>query len=194
MNYTIAADLFRYGKLSGIKGFLKGLTLPGFRYLFLLRKAAMYRRNSLPGIFYRLLLRKYSYKYGFQIPVSTQIGKGLYIGHFGTIIVNRRAKIGSNCNIGPGVTIGQENRGKRKGCPTIHDNVWIGINSVIVGNIEIGSNVLISPSSFVNFDVPENSIIIGNPGKIIPRENATEGYINNVMEACPHPVPGNRSA
>ena len=34
----------------------------------------------------------------------------------------------------------------------------------------IGNNVLIAPGAFVNFDVPENSIVIGNPGKIIPRD------------------------
>jgi serine O-acetyltransferase len=37
------------------------------------------------------------------------------------------------------------------GCPTINDNVWIGTNSVIVGKITIGTDVLIAPNSFVNF-------------------------------------------
>jgi serine O-acetyltransferase len=189
MNNTIKADLFRYGGLSGLRGFLIGLTIPGFRFSFLLRQAAAHPKYSLPGLFYRLLLRRYSLKYGFQIHPSTQVGKGLYLGHFGTIIVNARARIGHYCNIGPGVTIGQENRGKRKGCPTIRDKVWIGTNAVIVGKIEIGSNVLISPGSFVNFDVPENSIVIGNPARIIPRENPTESYINNILEEHPIPMP-----
>ncbi len=48
---------------------------------------------------------------------------------------------------------------------------------MIVGKIKIGNNVLIAANSYVNFDVPDNSIVIGNPGKIIHRENATEGYI-----------------
>ena len=83
-----------------------------------------------------------------------------------------------NVNIATGVTIGQENRGKRKGCPIIGDCVWIGTNSVIVGNVNIGHDVLIAPLTYVNFDVPSHSIVIGNPAKIIHRENATEGYIN----------------
>jgi serine O-acetyltransferase len=182
MSNTIKADLFRYGGLSGLPGFLKGLTIPGFRYSYLLRKAAAHSKYSLPGIFFRFLLRRYTYRYGFQIPVSTEIGDGLYLGHFGPIIVNARAKIGQNCNIAPGVTIGQQNRGKRIGSPTIRDKVWIGTNAVIVGGIEIGKNVLISPASFVNFDVPENSIVIGNPAKIIPAENPTEDYINHILE------------
>jgi len=50
---------------------------------------------------------------------------------------------------------------------------------VIVGNVTIGDDVLIAPLTYVNFDVPAHSIVMGNPGKIIPRDNATEGYINN---------------
>ena len=44
--------------------------------------------------------------------------------------------------------------------------------------LHIGNNVLIAPNSYVNFDVPDNSIVIGNPGKIIHKDNATEDYIN----------------
>ena len=87
--------------------------------------------------------------------------------------------IGKNVNVATGVTIGQENRGKRAGAPTIGNNVWIGTNSVIVGNIKIGNDVLIAPLTFVNFDVPDHSIVIENLAKVISRENATEGYISN---------------
>lgn len=78
------------------------------------------------------------------------------------------------------MTIGQENRGRRKGAPTIGNKVWMGVNSTIVGNITIGDDVLIAPNSYVNFDVPPHSIVIGNPGKIIHREKATQDYINNL--------------
>jgi serine O-acetyltransferase len=55
----------------------------------------------------------------------------------------------------------------------------MGANAVIVGGISIGNNVLIAPNSYVNFDVPDNSVVMGNPATIMARENATEGYINN---------------
>lgn len=76
-----------------------------------------------------------------------------------------------------GCTVGRENRGKRNGAPTIGNEVWIGSNAVVVGKIVIGDDVLIAPNAYVNFDVPSHSVVMGNPGKIIPRENATEGYI-----------------
>ena len=45
------------------------------------------------------------------------------------------------------------------------------LNSTVVGNIKIGNNVLIAPNSFVNFDVPDNSVVIGNPAVIHKKEN-----------------------
>jgi serine O-acetyltransferase len=181
MNRIIKADLFRYGGLSGTKGFIKGLLIPGFRYMYLFRKISNCKRHSLKWLFFNLLKRRYSYKYGFQIPAATEIGEGLYIGHYGTIVINTRVKIGKNCNIAHGITIGQANRGKLKGYPTIGDNVWIGTGSVIVGNINIGSNVLVAPNSFVNVDVPDNSLVLGNPCKIVNKANPCEGYINYIL-------------
>ena len=182
MNRLIKADLYRYGRLSGLSGLVKGiLTIPGFKYMFFFRKASECKRRSIPGLFYRLFLKRYSVKYGFQIPLSARIGEGFYIGHFGTIVISSKAIIGKNCNIAHGVTIGKANRGKLKGYPTIGNNVWIGTGSVIVGNVSIGSDILIAPNSFVNFDVPDHSLVIGNPAKIIPKENPTEGYITDIL-------------
>lgn len=185
MNQLIKDDLFRYtGQEYSHKLFLINIFLvPGFFYTYLLRKAAQKRKYSAGGIFYRLLHKRYGYKYGFQIPVNTKIEGGLYIGHFGNIVVNPKASIGHDCNLHQGVTIGQTNRGKLKGFPTIGNRVWIGPNAVIVGKILIGNNILIAPNSFVNFDVPDNSIVIGNPGKIIPSDNPVEGYINKTRKS-----------
>lgn len=106
------------------------------------------------------------------------IGPGLYMGHVHGITLNPKVKIGKNCNIHKGVTIGQENRGKRKGVPVIGDEVWIGINAIIVGNIHIGNDVLIVPGAYINFDVPDHPIVVGNPGAIRHAAHATDGYIN----------------
>src|SRR5690606_24072101 len=108
-----------------------------------------------------------------------QIGGGLYLGHWGAIVINPKAKIGKNCNLAQGVTIGQTNRGESAGVPVIGDNVWIGANAVIVGGITIGNNVMIAPNSYVNRSVASNSIVVGNPMSTKESENAVEGYINN---------------
>lgn len=166
----------RYG-YKGIKGFIKALFIPGFRYTLIIR---LIQKKTLFGFIYKLLWRFFSRWYGIQIQYNTVIGEGLYIGHFGNIIVNGDTKIGKNCNIAQGVTIGATNRGDRRGAPTIGDSVWIGANAIVVGKICIGNNVMIAPGAFVNKDVPDNSICLGNPMKIITKElDPTLGYINN---------------
>jgi serine O-acetyltransferase len=177
---VVESDLFRYfGKIS-LKSFIFALLkIPGFRFTFFFRLSSFFSKKNPVYYLNQLLYRRYFFKYGIQIPISTTIGRGFYIGHFGNIVINGQVKIGDNCNISNGVTIGQTNRGDKAGVPTIGNLVWIGVNSVIVGKIKIGNNVLVAPNSFVNTDVPDNSIVIGNPAKIIKKISATQGYINN---------------
>lgn len=178
----ISSDLRRYGSN---KSMLKILLSPsfhytGFKFLYFWRKASAPNNHIFQKLLYKAVVRRLSYKYGFQIPLSTEIGKGFYIGHFGPIVINKNATIGRNCNITHSVTIGRTNRGNLKGSPHLGDHVWIGTGAVIVGKIKIGNNVLIAPNSFVNVDVPDNSLVFGNPSKIIPKENPTKDYINNI--------------
>lgn len=178
MNQTFQKDLYRYYGDSGEPLFKKVFRPLEIRYLSLFRKANSCKILPLK-IFYIFKLRCLSNKTQIQIPARTQIGEGFYIGHLGRVIIHPEAKIGKNVNVATGVTIGAENRGKRKGAPTIGNNCWIGTNAVIVGNVTIGDDVLISPLSYVNFNVPSHSIVIGNPARIICRENATEHYVCN---------------
>ena len=152
---------------------------PNLHYIYLFRTTQKHPKNTILGKFWRLVLRHYQIKYGFQIYPETEIGEGFYLGHWGSLVINPKTKIGKNCNIAQGVTIAQANRGKNEGVPEIGDEVWIGPNAVLVGNIKIGNNVLIAPNAYVNFDVPENSVVIGNPGIITLNSNATFGYINH---------------
>jgi serine O-acetyltransferase len=181
MKENISADLYRYFGQTNFKTFCRCMMLPGFRYTYFFRKAALHKKKSLLGVFYRLLLRRYMIKYGIQIGADTQIGKGLHIYHFGAIVVSPGARIGKNCSLSSCITIGQANRGSRKGYPTLGDRVFVGGGAVIVGNVTIGDNVLIAPNAYVNVDVPSNSIAIGNPARIIPDEYATQDYIVNVV-------------
>lgn len=112
---------------------------------------------------------------GIQIPVGTEIGSGLRIGHFGAIVINPDAKIGKNFSISQGALIGSA-QGKKAGVPSIGDNVIMSANSVAIGGITIGDYVMMAPGAFVNFDVPSHSIVIGNPGTIIPSHKPTDKY------------------
>ena len=169
MNKNFSCDYYRMtGEKWGIKGFFSLLLRYYLRYLYLIRQ----RKTKLRTFFALGAARKY----GLEI-LSDNIGPGLYIGHAHNINVNPSTIIGKNCNLNKGCTLGKENRGKRKGAPILGDNVWIGTNSVVVGKVHIGNDVLIAPNAYVNFDVPDHSIVLGNPGNIIKKGNATEGYI-----------------
>lgn len=181
MNKIFEYDLYRYygkSKLSIIEKIKVPLELKYIKYL---RKGQQVNNVVMKKI-YTIILMVLKNKTHIQIPINTKIGKGFYIGHCGRVIINHRTIIGENVNVGTGVTIGRENRGKRKGTPIIGNNVWIGTNSVICGKIKIGNDVMIAPLTFVNFDVPNHSIVIGNPAKIIRKENATDNYIQNIIE------------
>jgi len=151
------------------------------RYLKAFRCYQYYRDNFFLAMLYRLRLRYLSRKSFIQIPRDTVIGRGLYIGHYGRIIISPGAVLGDNVNIATGITIGKTNRGDRMGYPVIGNKVWIGTNAVIVGKVTIGDDVLIAPNSYVNIDIPSHSIVMGNPAKIIPKTEATKDYVNNCV-------------
>ena len=113
---------------------------------------------------------------GISIPSSVEIGHSFYVGHFGGIIIHPRARIGVNCNLSHGVTIGVSGRGASRGVPCIVDNVYIGCNSSVVGNIQIGDNCVIGANSLVNKSVPANNTVLGVPASIISA-NTSKDYI-----------------
>jgi len=90
--------------------------------------------------------------------------------------MNRHAVFGNNCNISQGVTIGVSGRGEKRGVPVIGNNVYIGVNAVIVGKIKVGNNALIAANSLVNKDVPDNAVVMGVPAEIV-NYNGSEGYV-----------------
>jgi len=179
----IKSDLYRYyGDLSR-KIFYKNLLFDsGFRFSFYLRKCEGTRQGKkvqqLIKFFWLFLLWRMGLKYHIHIPVATKIGYGFYICYGEFITITGESNIGNNFCINHGAIIGKTSRGKRKGSPTIGDNVWIGAHAVVVGKINIGNNVLIAPLAHVNFDVPNNAVVAGNPGKIISF-SGTESYVIN---------------
>lgn len=175
----INSDLKRYSRGGN---FLKCyITIPGFKYTVFLRliQCTEKRRWLFPlTILLKVKLLLMQRHYGIQIPSATRIGKGFYIGHYGTIIVNAKAIIGDNVNISQGVTIRQANRGQHKGVPVIGNEVYIGPGAKIVGKVVIGNNVAIGANAVVTNDVPDNACVAGVPARIINMRGA-EGYVNN---------------
>jgi serine O-acetyltransferase len=180
----VGSDVYRIAGREDLAALLRAVLLGGvYKYVFWMRTCSYARgrpflRYSLYP-FAKAMLYHFRHKFGIDIPFSTDIGPGFYIGHFSCIFVNERFVIGRNCNISQGVTIGTSNRGERAGNPVIGDNVYIGPGAKIIGAIRIGNNVAIGANSVVTRDVPDDAVVVGVPARVISNKGS-EGYINRV--------------
>lgn len=132
-------------------------------------------RNPLRVLFRRFLYRRIAIKLGISISPNT-FGPGLSIAHRGNIVVNGGARIGANCRVHVGVSIGTE-AGKADAAPTIGDNCYIGPGAKLFGHIEIGSNSVIGANAVVNKSFTEGSqTIAGVPATVISSKSS-KGYL-----------------
>lgn len=99
------------------------------------------------------------------------IGPGLYISHYHCVIFCKEA--GRNLRVGPGVVIGRN----RREFPRIGNNVFIAANASVIGDIEIGDNVVIGAGSVVTKDLPSNGVYIGNPARFYRAYTEDDGYM-----------------
>ncbi|MGN6435069.1 MAG: serine acetyltransferase [Agriterribacter sp.] len=122
-------------------------------------------------LFPHLILYKFFFEWvvGMEIPKDVSIGRGLKIYHLQAIVINKKVRIGNNCQLRQSTTIG--NKGSGTGCPVIGNNVNIGAGVFIIGDIVIGDNVNIGAGSVVVKDVPANCTVVGNPAKVIKQFN-----------------------
>lgn len=183
LRYLVASDIYRYHGHYSLALFLWECVWGiGCRVTIWMRLAG-YLKGKGPLFFplyaiARLLHRHYTFRFGIDIPCTTRIGPGLYIGHFGAIVVSGRSTIGRNCNLSQGVTVGAVFRGPRAGAPVIGDNVYLGPGCKIVGKVTIGNNAAVGANCVVTRDVSDNAVVVGIPGRCIS-ENGSEGYILN---------------
>jgi len=103
---------------------------------------------------------------GISIPKSVEIGPGLRIYHFGNIFIHKDVKIGANCTLRQGVTIGNRHDGGP--VPVIEDDVDLGAYAQILGGVRIGRGAKIGAMSVVLEDVPPGAIAVGIPARIVP--------------------------
>jgi len=152
-------DLKRWAKAKNIKGnntylLFHFLTFsPDFRTIFYFRT-----KNIFTHVL-NLYCRKQK---GFIIDVRTHLGGGIITGHPYATILNAKS-IGENFYVNHLVTIGEID-GKR---PIIGDNVSIYTGAIVIGDIKIGNNSKIGAGAVVVKNVPENSVVVGNPGRVI---------------------------
>jgi serine O-acetyltransferase len=104
---------------------------------------------------------------GISLPKAVALGPGCRIHHFGGIVIHDDARIGANCTLRHGVTIGDRRPGGP--VPVIEDDVEIGAYAQILGGVRIGSGAKIGAMSVVLVDVPPGASAVGNPARILTR-------------------------
>lgn len=169
----IKSDNFRLtGKIqSSIKIITKNLKPFSRPVLFWLR-LSQYKGFMYPVC--RFMYERVSRKAHIQIPPSTKIGYGLYLGHNICMVVNGGTVIGNNVNLSQFLNIGTNHSTPA----IIGDNVYIGPHVCIVEDVVIGNNSCIGAGAVVTKDVPENATVAGVPAKILNYNNPGQ-YVGN---------------
>jgi serine O-acetyltransferase len=122
---------------------------------------------------------------GISLPAACEIGEGLYIGHFGGIVLAPGARIGHNSSLAQNVTIGSVGAPGSGEAPTIGNRVFIGAHSVVVGAITVGDDAMICAGSVVNRSVPARAVVIGNPARVISYEGSFDHVNYDGMDVDP---------
>lgn len=108
---------------------------------------------------------------GIEIHPGATLGNRIFFDHGMGIVIGETAKVGDDCIIYHGVTLGGVSTANTKRHPTLKNNVIVGAGAKILGNITLGENVKVGANSVVLRDVPDDSVAVGMPARIIKKED-----------------------
>lgn len=153
-------------------------TYAGFHAMFLHRITHFLHQIRLPVI-PRILSQINRFFTGIEIHPGAIIGKGFFIDHGMGVVIGETTEIGDHVTIFQGVTLGGTGKEAGKRHPTIGDDVVIGAGAKILGNIVVGHNVKIGANSVVLKNVPDDSTVVGIPGRIVRQKGKKLDNLNH---------------
>jgi serine O-acetyltransferase len=130
----------------------------------------------------RLLSQVARFFTGVDIHPGALLGRRLFIDHATGVVIGETAIVGSDVTLYQGVTLGGTGKGHGKRHPTVCDNVFIGNNANLLGNITVGENSRVGAGSVVLSDVPPDSTVVGVPAHIVYRNG------QRVLITDPHDI------
>ncbi len=106
---------------------------------------------------------------GIEIDPTVEIGPRLALFHPHSIVLNPRTRIGSDCQLRQGVTVGNrtDRDGAELGIATIGNHVELGAGCVVVGDLHVGDHARIGALAVVTKSVPEWAVVVGNPSRVL---------------------------
>ena len=163
------------------------LLYPGVHAILYHRLAHWLYRRSL--LFLARLVSQWSrFWTGIEIHPGAQIGKGFFIDHGNGVIIGETTIIGDNVTLYQGVTLGGTGKEHGKRHPTIGNNVMISAGAKVLGSFTIGDNSKIGAGSVVLSEVPPGSTVVGVPGRVVKRNNASLPQETMNQTDLPDPV------
>ena len=121
---------------------------------------------------------------GVEIHPAAQIGRRLFIDHAMGVVIGETTVVGDDCVLYQGVTLGGTGKESGKRHPTLGDRVTVGTGAKVLGNIRIGDDVKIGGNSVVVKDVPNDSTVVGVPGRVVRRAGCR--VLNEKMDRREH--------
>lgn len=163
-------------------------TYSGLHALAFHRMANALRKARVPFV-PRFLSQFAKWITGIEIHPGATIGKGFFIDHGMGVVIGETSVVGDNVTLFQGVTLGGTGKEKGKRHPTIGDNVVVGAGAKVLGNIKIGNNVMVGANAVVLRDVPDDSTVVGVPGRIAKKRGSRlPGGVNLDHSSLPDPL------
>jgi serine O-acetyltransferase len=146
------------------------LCYPGFHAILSHRLAHRLYRAGVP-LLPRVISQISRFFTGIEIHPGARIGRRFFIDHGMGVVIGETAEIGDDVLIYQGVTLGGTGKDKGKRHPTLGNHVVVGTGAKVLGNITLGNNVKIGAGSVVVKPVPDNSTVVGVPGRVVRSRN-----------------------
>jgi serine O-acetyltransferase len=155
------------------------LCYPGFHAVLWHHLAHRLYEAGIP-ILPRFMSQLSRFLTGIEIHPGATIGHRFFIDHGMGVVIGETSVIGDDVLLYQNVTLGGTGNEKGKRHPTIGNNVVIGTGAKVLGGISIGNNVKIGAGSVVVHPVPDNSTVVGVPGRVV-RFRSPEGVLDHGM-------------
>ncbi len=123
--------------------------------------------HQLVMLFYHFWWKWVEITTGISISPDCRIGPGLYIGHFGNIILHSDVVLGERCNLSQGVTLGLASRKGSWGVPTVGNRVYIAPGAKVIGPIHLSDGTVVGANSVLIDNTAENEVWAGIPAKMV---------------------------
>jgi serine O-acetyltransferase len=160
------------------------LCYPGFHAILLHRVAHRLYKAGIP-LLPRVISQFSRFFTGIEIHPGATIGRRFFIDHGMSVVIGETAEVGDDVLIYQNVTLGGTGNERGKRHPTLGNNVVVGAGAKILGGIRVGNNARIGAGAVVVHPVPDNSTVVGIPGRVVRYHVPHEGVLDHGMMPDP---------